>query len=126
MMVGPPNSAFFQRSSALYKVDLRQDLPEALPEDTSFTSTTLRKREQHSVSRMALVIGYHKIRGLGAPLRMICYYKSQPFTNVSRSHSMGGPRVICTSSSPLLACLLAPTLAPALFEGRLASSASTL
>ena len=93
MMLGPPNSAFFQRSSALYKVDLRQDLPEALPEDTSFTSTTLRKREQHSVSRMALVIGSHKIRGLGAPLRMICYYKSQPFTNVSRSHSMGAPRI---------------------------------
>ena len=67
-----------------------------MPEDTSFTSTTLgflRNREQHRSKRMALVIGYHKIRGLGAPLRMICYYKSQPFTNVSRSHSMGAPRI---------------------------------
>jgi len=27
-------------------------------------------------------IGYHKIRGLGAPLRMMCYYKTQPFLNV--------------------------------------------
>lgn len=26
-------------------------------------------------------IGYHKIRGLGAPLRMMCYYKKQKFTN---------------------------------------------
>ena len=42
---------------------------------------------------MSLVIGYHKIRGLGAPLRMICYYKSQPFTNVSRSRSMGAPHI---------------------------------
>eukprot|EP00961_Rhodomonas_salina_P271783 3672001-Rhodomonas_salina.1 len=31
---------------------------------------------------MPLVIGYHKIRGLAGPLRMICYYKSEPFTNV--------------------------------------------
>jgi len=30
---------------------------------------------------MALTIGYHKIRGLGAPLRMMCYYKEEPFTN---------------------------------------------
>ena len=73
MMVGPPNSAFF--------LDLRQD------------SQRTRKREQHSSNSMALVIGYHKIRGLGAPLRMICYYKSQPFTNVSRSHSTGAPRI---------------------------------
>merc|ERR1739848_869678 len=29
-----------------------------------------------------LTIGYHKIRGLAAPLRMMCYYKQQPFTNV--------------------------------------------
>jgi len=28
-------------------------------------------------------IGYHKIRGLAAPLRMLCYYKSTPFTNVA-------------------------------------------
>ena len=40
-----------------------------------------------------LTIGYWACRGLGAPLRMICYYKSQPFTNVSRSHSMGAPRI---------------------------------
>eukprot|EP00928_Gymnodinium_smaydae_P021544 TRINITY_DN1841_c0_g1_i1.p1 TRINITY_DN1841_c0_g1~~TRINITY_DN1841_c0_g1_i1.p1 ORF type:complete len:247 (-),score=66.38 TRINITY_DN1841_c0_g1_i1:149-889(-) len=26
-----------------------------------------------------LTIGYHRIRGLGAPLRMMCYYKSQSF-----------------------------------------------
>merc|ERR1712205_285958 len=45
-------------------------------------------REQHSSNRMALVIGYHKIRGLGAPLRMICYYKSQPFTNVAYGEDM--------------------------------------
>eukprot|EP00928_Gymnodinium_smaydae_P062349 TRINITY_DN46234_c0_g1_i1.p1 TRINITY_DN46234_c0_g1~~TRINITY_DN46234_c0_g1_i1.p1 ORF type:complete len:268 (-),score=54.91 TRINITY_DN46234_c0_g1_i1:116-865(-) len=28
-----------------------------------------------------LTIGYHRIRGLGAPLRMMCYYKSCPFEN---------------------------------------------
>jgi len=28
-------------------------------------------------------LGYHKIRGLGAPLRMMFYYKSQSFTNVA-------------------------------------------
>ena len=56
-----------------------------------------RRREQDFenaiANSMSLVIGYHKIRGLGAPLRMICYYKSQPFTNVSRSRSMGAPHI---------------------------------
>lgn len=35
-----------------------------------------------------LTIGYHKIRGLGAPLRMMCFYKSQPFTNVAYGADM--------------------------------------
>lgn len=35
-----------------------------------------------------LTIGYHKIRGLGAPLRMMCYYKEQPFTMVSYGADM--------------------------------------
>lgn len=30
-----------------------------------------------------LTIGYHKIRGLAAPLRMMCFYKSQPYTEVA-------------------------------------------
>ena len=29
-----------------------------------------------------LIVGYDKMRGLGAPLRMMCYYKSTAFTNV--------------------------------------------
>jgi len=33
-------------------------------------------------------VGYHKIRGLGAPLRMICYYKSQPFSMVAYGEDM--------------------------------------
>lgn len=28
-------------------------------------------------------VGYHKIRGLGAPLRMMLYYKAHPFKNVA-------------------------------------------
>lgn len=35
-----------------------------------------------------LVIGYHLIRGLGAPCRMMCYYKSAPFTNVGYGADM--------------------------------------
>jgi len=30
-----------------------------------------------------ITIGYHKIRGLAAPLRMMCYYKAQPYTEVA-------------------------------------------
>lgn len=33
-------------------------------------------------------IGYHKIRGLGAPLRMMCYYKSQNFINMAYGDDM--------------------------------------
>lgn len=28
-----------------------------------------------------ITVGYHKIRGLAGPLRMMCYYKKQPFIN---------------------------------------------
>lgn len=35
-----------------------------------------------------LTIGYHLIRGLGAPLRMMCYYANQPFTNVAYGADM--------------------------------------
>jgi glutathione S-transferase len=30
-----------------------------------------------------ITVGYHLIRGLGAPLRMMCYYESAPFKNVA-------------------------------------------
>merc|ERR1719350_1435969 len=33
-------------------------------------------------------IGYHKIRGLGAPLRMMMFYKSEPFQNVGYGADM--------------------------------------
>jgi len=33
-------------------------------------------------------IGYHKIRGLGAPLRMMCFYKEQKFNNVAYGADM--------------------------------------
>jgi len=33
-------------------------------------------------------LGYHKIRGLGAPLRMMCYYKSQSFVNCAYGADM--------------------------------------
>jgi len=35
-----------------------------------------------------LTVGYHKIRGLGAPLRMMCFYKGQNFTNVAYGADM--------------------------------------
>jgi len=35
-----------------------------------------------------ITIGYHKIRGLGAPLRMICCYKATPFLNVGYGADM--------------------------------------
>merc|ERR1712107_658387 len=34
-----------------------------------------------SPSEEPITIGYHKIRGLAGPLRMMCYYKGQPFVN---------------------------------------------
>jgi len=34
------------------------------------------------------IIGYHKIRGLAAPLRMMCYYKKQNFVNVAYGADM--------------------------------------
>jgi len=33
-------------------------------------------------------IGYHRIRGLAAPLRMMCYYTSTPYTSVSYGNDM--------------------------------------
>jgi len=33
-------------------------------------------------------VGYHKIRGLGAPLRMMCYYKEKSFINVGYGADM--------------------------------------
>merc|ERR1719326_225612 len=33
-------------------------------------------------------IGYHAIRGLGAPLRMMCFYKGQKFTNAAYGNDM--------------------------------------
>jgi len=39
-------------------------------------------------SKAEITIGYHKIRGLGAPLRMMCYYKSQPFKNIAYGADM--------------------------------------
>lgn len=33
-------------------------------------------------------VGYHQIRGLGAPVRMMMYYKSEPFTNVGYGADM--------------------------------------
>ena len=33
-------------------------------------------------------LGYHRIRGLGAPLRMMLYYKNQPFHNVAYGSDM--------------------------------------
>jgi len=33
-------------------------------------------------------VGYHKIRGLGAPLRMMCYYKGQKFKDVAYGADM--------------------------------------
>jgi len=35
-----------------------------------------------------LTLGYHKIRGLGAPLRMMLYYKQTPFTDVGYGADM--------------------------------------
>ncbi len=32
-----------------------------------------------SVFEQAPTVGYHKIRGLGAPLRMMCYYRNQSY-----------------------------------------------
>jgi glutathione S-transferase len=41
------------------------------------------KNSKNSLKGKEITIGYHLIRGLAAPLRMMCYYKSQPFENVS-------------------------------------------
>ena len=35
-----------------------------------------------------MVLGYHKIRGLAAPLRMMFYYKGEPFTHVGYGEDM--------------------------------------
>eukprot|EP00446_Apocalathium_sp_SHHI-4_P046501 CAMPEP_0177409354 /NCGR_PEP_ID=MMETSP0368-20130122/64202_1 /TAXON_ID=447022 ORGANISM="Scrippsiella hangoei-like, Strain SHHI-4" /NCGR_SAMPLE_ID=MMETSP0368 /ASSEMBLY_ACC=CAM_ASM_000363 /LENGTH=310 /DNA_ID=CAMNT_0018878123 /DNA_START=26 /DNA_END=955 /DNA_ORIENTATION=+ len=35
-----------------------------------------------------IIVGYHKIRGLGAPLRMICYYKGEKFINAGYGADM--------------------------------------
>jgi len=35
-----------------------------------------------SPQKMPLTVGYHLIRGLGAPLRMMCHYKNTSYNNV--------------------------------------------
>jgi len=50
--------------------------------------TSLKSLTASTPSVVELTIGYHKIRGLGAPLRMMCYFKSQPFTNVAYGADM--------------------------------------
>jgi len=34
------------------------------------------------------IVGYHAIRGLGAPLRMMMFYKEKTFTNVAFGSDM--------------------------------------
>jgi glutathione S-transferase len=43
---------------------------------------------KRSLKGKEITIGYHLIRGLAAPLRMMCYYKSQPFKNVAYGADM--------------------------------------
>merc|ERR1711998_467688 len=38
--------------------------------------------EDLTVSMADLTVGYHKFRGLGAPCRMMCFYKPKSFTAV--------------------------------------------
>jgi len=50
--------------------------------------TELGDHPQPGPGKRNITIGYHKIRGLGAPLRMMCFYESQSFTNVAYGDDM--------------------------------------
>lgn len=52
------------------------------PSSDAFITTT-------TITKEPLTIGYHKIRGLAAPLRAMCHYKGQPYINKAYGEDAG-------------------------------------